>query len=202
MAVSEVSICNMALGWCGVGRVIAALDEVSPEARLCRQYYGPAREQTLRDFSWNFATKRVSLAEKTVPDEYDEYAYAYGYPVDCLRALKLRAAGLEYDFEVVLAADGASRLILADVEEAVLVYTSNVSIPALFDPLFVKALARRLAADMGPTIFKSNAQKIQELETLYKNEILRAQAADAKEGKPDEVEEIPWIVARTMPEGV
>lgn len=196
MATSEVSICNMALGWVGT-RSIASLTENSPEARACGQFYGPAREQTLRDHAWNFAQARVTLAGVTVPDEYPEYSYAYAWPSDCLRALKVRdASGAEAEFEVVLATSGASRMILTNAETAVLVYTKNVSDPAVFDPLYVRALARRIAADIGKVFFKNNQQAMQELETYYLNEIRKAQTQDAAEGKPEDVAESTWITAR------
>lgn len=196
MTTSEVSICNMALGWVGT-RSIAALSENSPEARACSQFYGPAREQTLRDHAWNFAQARVTLAEVTVPAEYPEYAYAYAWPSDCLRALKVRStAGGDEDFEVVLSTSGASRMILTNAEAAVLIYTKNVRDPAVFDPLYVRALARRVAADIGKVFFKNNQQAMQELETYYLNEIRKAQTQDAGEGKPEPVEESTWITAR------
>jgi len=196
MAISEVSICNMALGWVGA-RSIASLTENSPEARACSQFYGLAREQTLRDHAWNFAQTRAALASIDVPAEYPEYHYAYSWPTDCLRALKVRnAAGSDEDFEVALSIDGGGRMILTNAEQAVLVYTKNVSDPSTFDPLYVRALARRVAADIGKVFFKNNQSAMQELETYYLNEIRKAQTQDAGEGKPETVEESTWITAR------
>jgi hypothetical protein len=103
---------------------------------------------------------------------------------------------VEEDFEVVLAANGASRMILTNADVAVLVYTSNVTDPGVFDPLYVRALARRIAADIGKTFFKNNAQAQQELETYYINEIRKAQTQDAGEGKPEDVAESTWVTAR------
>jgi hypothetical protein len=200
MATSIVSIWNMALGWIGT-KGVTSLTENSPERRACEQFYDIARQQTLRDHPWNFAQTRVALAEVDVPDTYPEYAYAYAWPDKCIRAHKVRNDAGEHDFEVVLAADGASRMILTNTQNAVLLYTADVKDPALFDPLYVRALARRLAADMGKVFFKNNPQTMQELETYYSNEVRKAQAMDAREGKPEVEEEIPWIMARTMPEG-
>lgn len=200
MAVSIVSICNMALGWIGTSP-ITSLTQASPEARACSQFYDMARQQTLRDHPWNFAQARVALAKVDVPDTYPEYAYAYTWPNSCIRAHKVYYNGTPYDFEVALAEDGSSRVILTNAPEAVLSYTKDVSDPNLFDPLYVRALARRLAADIGKVFFKNNPQSAQELETYYANEVRKAQAMDAREGKPDTVDDNPWILARTMPEG-
>lgn len=196
MAASETSICNMALKWVGT-RSIAAMTENSPEGRECIQFYGPAREQTLRDHAWNFAQTRIALAALPVPATYTEYSYAYAWPSRCLRALKiLNAAGDTEEFEVVLSSNGASRMILTNAETAVLVYTLDVTDPGVFDPLFARALARRLAADICPGLRKGDTRKAQELETYYINEIAKAQTRDAGEGKPENVAESSWIVAR------
>lgn len=190
----------MALGWIGTNS-ITSLDQATPEARTCRQFYDMARQQTLRDHPWNFAQARVQLAEVGVPATYPEYAYAYAWPDKCIRAHKVYTGGIATDFEVALSEDGSGRILLTNAPEAVLAYTRDVSDPNMFDPLYVRALARRLAADIGKVFFKSNPQTMQELETYYANEVRKAQAMDAREGKPDTVDDIPWITARTMPEG-
>jgi len=196
MATSVVSICNMALRWVGT-RSIAVITENSPESKECVQFYDPAREQTLRDHAWNFAQARIVLASLTVPAAYPEYSYAYAWPSGCLRALKvLNASGVAEDFEVVLAASGASRMILTNAESAMLVYTADVSDPNVFDPLFVRALARRLAADICPSLRKGDSKMVQMQETYYVNEISKAQTRDAGEGKPEDVEESSWVTAR------
>ena len=196
MANSIVSICNMELGWIGTNP-IASLTENSPEARACTQFYDVARLQTLRDHQWNFAQTRATLALIDVPAEYPEYAYAYAWPDKCVRAHKAYYNGNTYEFTVVLAADGASRMILTNLQYAVLSFTADVSDPNLFDPLYARALARRLAADIGTIFFKNNPQKLQELETLYMNEVRKAQAKDAEEGTADNDTDIPWVTART-----
>jgi len=196
MATTIVDICNMALGWIGT-KGITSLSDSSPEAKICLRYLEPARLQVLREHPWNFAQKRATLAEVDVPDEYPEYAYAYLWPADCVTAFKVYKNTAPYDFEVVLSADGSTRMILTTIDTAVLSYTADVSNPALFDPLFAKMLARRLAADIGKAFFKNNPQAVQELETLYINELRRATAKDAGEGKSDPEDEISWITART-----
>lgn len=200
---SKIAICNMALGWLGAPP-IASLTENRPEARYADQYYDIALEQCLRDHRWNFAQRRVRLAEVDVPDGYGAvYENAYALPVDCLMAHTVLDAGAnEMEFEIALAPDGASKIILTHTVDAFLSYTARVDITELFDPNFSRALARRLAADLAVPILKNNPQKVQEAETLYMNAIRSAQLADAKEGKPEEVEDTPWITARTGVVGV
>lgn len=195
---SKISIINMALGWLGAPP-IAGLTEKRPEAIYASQYYDSALEQTLRDHRWNFAQRRVRLAALGVPDGYQGvYENAYALPVDCLHAhTVLDAAENTFQFIVALAEDGVSKIILTNVTAAYLAYTALVTIPELYDPNFVRALARRLSADIAVPILKNNAQKVQEAETLYDRELAKAKLADYREGKPEDEPEIEWIATRT-----
>jgi len=195
---SKISIINMALGWLGAPP-IAALTEKRPEAIYASQYYDSALEQTLRDHRWNFAQRRKRLAALDVPDGYQGvYENAYALPVDCLHAhTVLDAAENTFQFIVALAEDGGSKIILTNVTAAYLAYTALVTIPELYDPNFVRALSRRLAADIANPILKSNPQKVQEAETLYDRELSRAKLADYREGEPEDEPEIEWIATRT-----
>ena len=195
---SKISIINMALGWLGAPP-IAALTEKRPEAIYASQYYDSALEQTLRDHRWNFAQRRRRLAALDVPDGYQGiYENAYALPVDCLHAhTVLDAAENTFPFLVALAEDGGSKIVLTNVASAYLAYTALVTVPELYDPNFVRALSRRLAADIAVPILKNNTQKVQEAETLYDRELARAKLADYREGKPEEEEDVSWIQART-----
>lgn len=195
---SKISIINMALGWLGAPP-IAALTEKRPEAIYASQYYDSALEQTLRDHRWNFAQRRRRLAALDVPDGYQGiYENAYALPVDCLHAhTVLDAAENTFPFIVALAEDGGSKIVLTNVASAYLAYTALVTVPELYDPNFVRAMSRRLAADIAVPILKNNAQKVQEAETLYDRELTRAKLADYREGKPEEEEDVSWIQART-----
>lgn len=195
---SKISIINMALGWLGAPP-IAALTERRPEASYASQYYDSALEQTLRDHKWNFAQRRRRLAALDVPDGYQGvYENAYALPVDCLHAhTVLDAAENTFPFIVALAEDGGSKIVLTNVASAYLAYTALVTVPELYDPNFVRAMSRRLAADIAVPILKNNAQKVQEAETLYDRELTRAKLADYREGKPEEEEDVSWIQART-----
>lgn len=195
---SKISIINMALGWLGAPP-IAGLTEKRPEAIYASQYYDSALEQTLRDHRWNFAQRRKRLAALDVPDGYQGvYENAYALPVDCLHAhTVLDEAENSFPFIVALAGDGGSKIILTNVGSAYLAYTALVTVPELYDPNFVRAMSRRLAADIAVPILKNNAQKVQEAETLYDRELTKAKLSDYREGKPEEEEDVSWIQART-----
>ena len=194
---SKISIINMALGWLGAPP-IAVLTEKRPEAIYASQYYDSALEQTLRDHRWNFAQRRKRLAALNVPDGYQGvYKNAYALPVDCLHAhTVLDAAENTFQFVVALAEDGGSKIVLTNVSGAYLGYTALVISPELYDPNFVRVLSRRLSADIAVPILKNNQQKVQEAETLYDRELMRAKLSDYREGKPEDEEDVSWIKAR------
>ena len=195
---SKISIINMALGWLGAPP-IASLQEKRPEAIYAVQYYDSALETTLRDHPWNFAQKRASLAPIDVPPGYaGVYENAYAMPVDVVKAHKvIDASENDFSFVLALSEDGGAKIILTNVESAFLAYTALVAIPELYDPDFVRALARRLAADIATPILKNNPQKVQEAETLYDRAIGKARLSDYREGKPEDEEDVSWIQART-----
>ena len=195
---SKIAICNMALGWLGAPP-IASLTENRPEARYAAQYYDSALETVLRDHRWNFAQKRVSLAALDVPAGYGgKYANAYALPVDCVQAHKVLDDGEnDYPFELALGEDNGSKIVLTNVPDAYLAYTALVTIPELYDPAFVRVLARRLTADLATPILKNNAQKVQEAEALYDRALALAKLSDYREGEPEAEEDVSWIQART-----
>lgn len=78
----EVEICNLALSNIRAGS-INNLGEKSPQAQICKLKYPIMRDRCLRDAVWNFNRGIKALASIDV--EIYNWAYAYKYPVDCLK---------------------------------------------------------------------------------------------------------------------
>lgn len=145
---SDVDICNRALSRLGTKATIASMTENSTEARTCAIWYEATRDALLRAFDWNFARRRVVLADLGAPPTGWDYRYAM--PTDCLRLLRLVDGVTVHPsaaFEVAGDADG--RVILADEAEAEALYTAKVEIPDLFDAGFAAALVEQLAANIA-----------------------------------------------------
>jgi hypothetical protein len=147
-----INICNMALARIGVSSYISSLTEASNEARNCSLFYEPMRDFVLRDHNWNFATKRVLLADAGTPAS--NWAYKYTYPSDCLKVRKIVSPGIRNPrndqrvaFEV--ANDNGQRVIYTNQAQAELIYTVRVTDPTLFDPMFTSALAYILASEIA-----------------------------------------------------
>ena len=198
MAVSKAAICNMALAHIKQTKTtIANLDtDTGNPADQCRIHYDVARRFALADHNWNFATKRVTLADVGSPPA--TYTYRYDYPSDCLKVQeiqRLTKADVPVPYLIEAVEDGSKLSILTDMATAIGVYTWDVENVALFSPSFVTALSWLLASDLAPAL--SGSEKVQESSlTVYRNYIAAAQAADSSEGKADDELTASWERAR------
>ena len=91
---SVIEICNRALSNIGNSRSINSLTEASKEAGQCSLHFDSCRDAALADFDWNFATKRLALADTNNPPP--DWAYSYQYPTDCLRITEIMVPGCTY----------------------------------------------------------------------------------------------------------
>ncbi len=210
---SKILIWNMALGWIGT-RTVSSEGEKTLEAVQCGLYWDMARRQVLRSYPWNFAQKRVWLAQVPMPVGYElEYEHAYAMPLDALKANKILPDGKEsyapnYDgsysgideltrFIVVNDHAGGRSVLLTHAPRVVLAYTADIEDARLFDDLFSHVLARKLAADIAVSLLKNNAGKVQELEQLYRDAVPTAIQSDASEGR-ERPKEDSWLAARKV----
>lgn len=193
MASSEVQICNMALGHVGISIFIDSLSEQSQQATVCNLFYEPCRDMALADFDWNFARRRVALADLGTPPT--NWLYRYALPADCLAVRYLVVPGsreprANQRIPYEIAEEGEVRVLYTDQEEAELVYTRRVENPNLFSAQFVKALAQLLASEiaiplsavqgLGDRAFKMYRQLKSEAETASLNEHQEGLEADCE----------------------
>lgn len=83
---SVVEICNLALSNIRAGS-INSLTEGSIQAQQCALKYPILRDRCLKEIPWQFNRKIRALASVTT--EVFNWAYAYSYPVDCLKIHRL-----------------------------------------------------------------------------------------------------------------
>ena len=159
----RLDIYNMALGYIGT-RTISSPNEQTPEAMACELYWDRARRTALRDFPWNFASRRVRLGQKTLPDAYAmQWGYAYGLPESCFKVVHVHdGSHPQTPFRIVQ--HGGEVLILSGVGGAYADYTVDVEDISIWDECFVEAMARKLAALIATHLLKNNPQKQEQLE--------------------------------------
>jgi hypothetical protein len=166
MALSDIAICNMALGH--LGRTVAAiqsLTEKSVEARLCQAWYDQCRQEVLEIHDWVFARQRqpLSLHGDAPPIEW---AFRYQVPQNMLAFRRLwnpyadvprlqqdwfftADVGDTVPYQMELSLDGLSQSLLTNMESAIGLYTVDVKLVSLFTPQFTNALSHYLAAKIA-----------------------------------------------------
>jgi hypothetical protein len=150
MAVSSVSISNRALQRLGAER-IAAMDQDHPNARSCNTAYEPVRRALLRLYAWSFAKSRASVAvdsTKTLFDNLNRYLV----PNDFIRLLRPMDRRVDWEIE-------GRYIITKDAAPLQFRYLFDESNPANFDPLFVEALACKIAYEICEEVTGSTAKK-------------------------------------------
>jgi len=186
-SVSEVSICNQALGWLG-SNLITSFQDNTVESNLCEANYDLIRDSVLSETSWSFALRRVELAGLSTPEL--GYGKAYQLPSDCLslvRAYKnenMRPNDtLDYTLE--------DRKVLTDNGTCFIKYIFQQSDVQRFTPAFVQALAYRIASDLAIPLTKSAGLQKQYL-GLYQLRLTDASATDGQQSRNQEVN-VHWV---------
>jgi hypothetical protein len=170
---SDVDIANLALSHLGDSATVATFNppEGSPQAEHCARWYPIARDSLLEMHTWNFATKRVQLAE--VATTFSQWRHAYAQPTDMLLAVALLDSTSPGDYGAAVSVYGqtyslpndsgpefvcevdefSNSVIYTNQEAAVLRYISRVEDSGKFSPLFTLALSWHLAGMLaGPVL--------------------------------------------------
>lgn len=202
---SAVDISNLALSHLGEQPLVTALTPVpsgGAYASKCAIFYPIARDAFLEMHDWGFATRRKTLGELALGDDLPPaWAYAYEFPSDCVKPRRVLPPGAPanllpppggaqpvaldddrgQDFKVEMTPTGV-KVIYTNVEDAVLIYTRQVTDTTKFTPLFVLALSRLLAAHLaGPVIKGETGMKVAaaQMRIFLELEGARAMSSDA-----------------------
>lgn len=198
MALSQVAICNLALGHIGDRGRIEALTENGVQSRECLRWYDLSLQEALEAFDWSFARRRIALAVHS-DDPPAEWAFRYALPADCLKARRLvnpagpKANAVPYELE--LSDDGTQRTLLTNLEDAVLVYTRVQNDPLLYSTQFVLALSHTLASHIALALTGKTAIAEQQMKLAYAR-TFEAAGSNANEEVPDEPRPAEAIAAR------
>lgn len=199
MAISDASICNMALARIGVTKSITALTDTTVEGRQCNLFYEQTRDALLEAFAWPFATRQATLA--VIDDiDRDDWTYAYGLPDDCLSPRSIwagvRTPRPDQRFPFVLENDSTEGpILLCDIQDATLSYTAQVTAPGLFTKKFSDALAWALAVELSMPlkVDKATAALARQMAQLS---LLQAKASTLDAQEPDQAPAPDFITGR------
>jgi len=202
VAVTEVSICNLALQKLGADP-ISSLLQVHPNASVMNAVYETLRDLELRQHRWNFAKSRATLApDATAPSTESGFSYAFPLPTDYLRLLSpnesnnISRDGGRNDVDWKIERHQGRRCILTnDGATLDIAYVARVEDPAQFDACFVEALACRLAWQTCERVTQSNSKKT-DAAAEYKEAIREAKRLNAVENVPIESPTDTWLTVQ------
>lgn len=132
---TALDICNLALSRLGESPLPELDSNGSLPSRMCYMHYHPVRREVLCANRWSFATVSTTLQSSEESTGDDTHQLRHSLPVDCLRVLGVNSRSWTLRGRAVYCPASTIRLLyIADVEDT-----------SLFEPLFVEALALRLA---------------------------------------------------------
>lgn len=188
---SKTDICNRALSKLGQPRVSNVDTTDIKAARVMRHNYDTIRDSLIAEYPWNFALKRTTLA-KHATDPAWGFNNSYTLPSDFLSLIEIKN---NPDYRIEVDSDGDLAILTDEGAPIYILYVRKVTDTGRFDPLFVEALAGRLAVEGCEELQESNTKKqilLQEHEYLIK----KAFASDAIQDLPQTLQDDAWLLAR------
>lgn len=183
--INRVAICNIALGWLGAN-LITSIDDDTTEGHLCRANYEPVRDAVLEAHNWAFATKWAKLVR--LADNGDApYASTFQLPVDMLH---VTFCGFGYNYPSKWRREGQT--IVTDASECLIQYVFRNENDSYYPPLFVQAVAARLAADLALPLVQSRTLQ-SDMYTLYLAKVKEAASRDNQQGTSRRIRS-KWLV--------
>ena len=179
MRMTDVDICNHAIGLCGSTDWIQSLDDNSVSARRCKRFFEPAVERVLASHDWSCASRIVRLAQNTTSPTA-EYQYAYALPNDCIKIVNVffdDSGYCPYNRWKV-----RGRNIQTDLDAVYLEYVQFPEDYKDLDTLLGQAIAYELAVMLAPSLIK-NPEIYGLLNSAKERECAKARAMDSMQDK-------------------
>lgn len=193
MPTTNTSICNLAFDILTQAPMTDITTDGTPEANWFVRNFEPTRDAELRKNPWKFSLKRATISVDASAPAFG-WSYRYALPADCIRMLPLTYDG---EFEgPPIPHEIEAGWILTDEPTSIKVrYIYQVTDPTKFDPLFVQALAARLAMHAAHR-FTGKQSMIATAGELYGEAIAEARRANALEATPERPYDDDVIAAR------
>jgi hypothetical protein len=208
---SETDICNLALDRLGQAPISSMSQTTGNGPVVSRNYY-QERDALLRETHWTFARSEITLTQLS-ENTWQNWAFAYAYPPDCLKIQYLCNPNLVANFpgypyeppldeftqhncphEITQALDAfgnptGGKVILTNLEAAVLVYTKQVSDTALFPASFTSALILRVSRAICHRLLPNSP--------ILRDLALELQGADAMAKRDAAAESVEWMARKS-----
>lgn len=151
---SKTDIANMALHRVGALRIMDLNDADSKSARVLRDFFEPAIREVGRLAEWQCLKDRAELGQLATAPAFG-WDYAYQLPATFLRLVKLN--GVSYRGEPGDNHEIEGRTLLTDEESAKIEFIAYKEDTADYDPLFIKAIVSKLAAEIAVPLRQDEA---------------------------------------------
>ncbi len=195
--VSVVDVVNVALRRVGSTRIIALTDDTA-SATVAEDLFDEVLDDLLRQHAWNFATKRVKLAQLTETPAF-EFDHAYTVPADWIRTVSVHpnSAGAGTMFYREEQVDD-KRVIVTSADEVYLRYVARITDPNFWPPDFRNAMSMTLARDFAIPLGNSNTMHVN-FSNLSRSAIARARSSDSMGSSPERMPRGSWVTRRGGP---
>lgn len=188
-----VTIANLAASAIGEDDQLRSPDDDTHLSRTVRAVWDLERRAALRDHSWNFAMARKQLPAQSLPEIPYPWGYSFKLPADAVRLIEVLgrpvvASRSDYQLE--------GGCILSNTSGPMAIrYLRDIAEPALWDDLFVKAFAMRIAWQIADRI-TGDLNRVEGAERKYRRALADAKRADALENPSIPFEPTGWERAR------
>jgi hypothetical protein len=151
---SKTDIANMALHRVGAQRIMDLDDGDSKSARVLRDFFEPAIREVGRLAEWQCLKDRATLVQLATAPAFG-WTYAYELPTTFLRLVKLN--GVDYAGQPGDDHEIEGRTLLTDETTAKVEFIAYKEETEDYDPLFIKAVVAKLAAEIAVPIRQDEA---------------------------------------------
>jgi hypothetical protein len=183
---------NLALGHLGQPE-IASMSDSTTRARAARLQFPNVRRSLLRRKWWNFATGWISPAADTVAG-IGPLKIRYPLPTQCLRVRFVNDAhgnNIGDDSWAVEAGNATvggvaveTEVLVTNQAAPVVCITQDVTLPRLWDDLFLNVFACELASRLATKVGRSQSTA-EKWHTEAEDQLITAAGVDSKEKAPE-----------------
>ena len=178
---SEINICNLALSSLGQGPITSITSPSNNTEQLCSLHYPICRDSVLEAANWTFANARATLDSPLVTAPNWGFTNQFELPTDCMRVIWAGRTTNEkaydnFDWRV------EGNQLLSNEAVIYIRYIKYVTDPSKFSPLFVSALAARMAMEMCIQVTE-NGKLYERLVNVYSVKLSEAAANDGAQGR-------------------
>ena len=189
---NKVDICNLALDHLKQASITTLTAPTSNVEKICERHYDNTRKAALRMHTWNFAMKRVILAEMVTTPIWG-YSNQFQLPSDYIR---IASIGVDNSYKDYAIENGI--LMLNETSDGALKIRyvfDNKSIET-FDPLFVELLSLESALNISYPI-TGNPAVVARIQKMRDDKRREAFSVDGQERPPRRRERSRFKEART-----